>query len=333
MTLSKICLLVSSTQATIVFVVLLPKRPHVLLRDCGSSHALTCYHPHTLNQCSGSISPTVFVVCFISIVGHIVSVGEHIAGFAATIVTLGIVDASCAVYLTSIWAVDAFYEGIYFLFEQWWRSSEWCFAFFFTILWFTVLSFLLIPFLTFSRHMVVVHPLDSKFKRTSVVIKVLLLVCSASGLVCLALTLLFKFVHREIPTDLCLPFVDPTHSVLTTSILTWVAAATHLVEIGVVITMCVILVLKVQKSSEAVRKSKSEGSAGLITQLVLLSVSNVLCWFPVDGIYLSIMFLPTYPLELTSTVVGLPINSIISPSVLSIFCIKNCVKSTAKSRL
>ena len=53
----------------------------------------------------------------------------------------------------------------------------------------------------------------------------------------------------------------------------------------------------------------------LIIQLVVITVSNIICWFPSNSIYITAMFSSTYPISLLiwTTVIGLPINSLINP--------------------
>ena len=66
----------------------------------------------------------------------------------------------------------------------------------------------------------------------------------------------------------------------------------------------------------------------MMSQFILTSTSNILCWFPTNAIYLSAMYLSTYPISLViwTTVIIMPINSVINPCV---FLLKN-MKDTCK---
>ncbi len=49
----------------------------------------------------------------------------------------------------------------------------------------------------------------------------------------------------------------------------------------------------------------------LITQLVLISSSNVLCWSPTNGVYIAAMSVPSYPIEMIIWTLdgSMPLNS------------------------
>ena len=63
--------------------------------------------------------------------------------------------------------------------------------------------------------------------------------------------------------------------------------------------------------------SKSQSDSFLITQLIILSLSNIMCWLPSGAIFINTMFLDRYPMELilwTIIAIG-PINAIVNPCV------------------
>ena len=82
--------------------------------------------------------------------------------------------------------------------------------------------------------------------------------------------------------------------------------------------MHIVLVNKLKESQQNIRKSVSDSV--LIAQLIFITLSNILCWFPAKGIYAAAMCLSTYPIDLIiwTTIIGLPINSIINPSIFLI---------------
>ena len=60
--------------------------------------------------------------------------------------------------------------------------------------------------------------------------------------------------------------------------------------------MHIVLVKEFKKSKTNIRKSKSDDysdAAALISQLIrpIITASNILCWFPANGIYIAAMFL------------------------------------------
>ena len=55
----------------------------------------------------------------------------------------------------------------------------------------------------------------------------------------------------------------------------------------------------------------------VIVHLIVITGSNILCWFPANGIYVATMFLSSYPIDLIiwTSIICLPINFIINPIV------------------
>ena len=95
--------------------------------------------------------------------------------------------------------------------------------------------------------------------------------------------------------------------------------------------MHILLVEKCKESSKNVTKSKAEDGShiAVIFQLIVITTSNVICWFPVNGIYIAAMFLSTYPIDLIiwKPVICLPLNSIINPLVFIIVACRKYIKN------
>ena len=278
------------------------------------------------------ISSLVVVFSGISGVAHFLTKTQN-AAFSWTVIFINVDDALCGLYLIIIWVADLVFGDSFFVKQEWWRSSGMCISALYTLLWFTVLTQFMLSLLSVSRLMVVMHPVDSKYKRTKPVMTCILINYTVSGAVSLILTLVIKLVHTSVPTNLCLPLLDPTNSVLVISILTWFVVSSQLVTSVVILCTHILLVNKVYESQKATRKSKSDDNTSLVVQLLVITLSNILCWLPVNTLYISAMFLSTYPVNLVSwsTVIGIPVNSIINPSVLTVICIKKHVKSKKKT--
>ena len=92
----------------------------------------------------------------------------------------------------------------------------------------------------------------------------------------------------------------------------------------------------VLSSSTGQKKSnqEKESNISLIIQLIFITLSNFMCCFPVNGIYIATMFLSSYSLDLIiwSTVLGMPINALVIPFVLIILSLKNLNKVKEKGR-
>ncbi len=124
--------------------------------------------------------------------------------------------------------------------------------------------------------------------------------------------------------------MDPTGAVVITKILTWIVAITQFLTTVVILIMHVLLVNSLVESQTNITKSKAEESnAMLVVQLVFITISNILCWFPASAVFVSTMFLKQYPADLLiwTVIGGLPINSLIIPSVFVGTTVRKYLKS------
>ena len=140
--------------------------------------------------------------------------------FVFTSAAINFNDFLFLIYLVIILACDTFLPRSLYL-SGLWKSHFLCFSAYTILLWFTILSQLLLVFMSISRYMVVSYPLKTKFKQTVFTVKSIFIMYSSSFVMSLHVTLLFKQVWKSMPLDLCLPFVDPTNSILLTKIITW----------------------------------------------------------------------------------------------------------------
>ena len=246
--------------------------------------------------------------------------------FTRIVIAINLTDALCGIVLLIIWIVDKKFKGVFLLKEESWRSSSLCFVIFGTVVWFILLSQLNLILLSLSRLNIVLYPMTSKFKDMQFVSKILYSVFIFTFVTSLMVTLFTKFIHEKMPLSLCLPFLDPTSSLLTIKVITWCTVFTESFTSVVIIIMHFLLMIKVKESDKNIRSTRSIqlSNISLIIQLVIITLSNIICWFPANAIFVSAMFLSRYPTELVmwTTVIGVPVNSIINPLVFLITSLK-----------
>ncbi len=280
-----------------------------------------------------AVSVFVFMVNSLSAILHCTSrnAGKGTKAFAVNVVSININDLLMFVYLSVIWIADLSLKDKFVVEEEQWRSGGRCFFAFFTILLFTIVGQLSLLLLSTSRLMVVVHPMDTNFKRFSFIWKCLVFIYVPSLLFTLLITLLVAFKDKMLALSLCLPFLDPSESVILLKFITWLAAISQTLSSVVILILHTVLVQELKESQKHVVKSKSKknSNAALFTQLVFLTISNIISWVPSNTVFLLTMFLRRYPIELALwiTVVGLPNNSLINPTVFFAVCLRNVCKS------
>ena len=133
------------------------------------------------------------------------------------------------------------------------------------------------------------------------------------------------------PVSLCLPFIDPSGSSFLTKVTSSLVILSQSLSSMIIIVINVLLFIEFRKSKILSSKSINSSSRKVMAQLVITSTSNITCWLPANAVYLSAMIFSTYPIDLViwTTVIIMPINSIINPSVFLITNLKNmvCFKS------
>ena len=273
-----------------------------------------------------------FCILFIntlSIFSHVISRGKSNTTYFITVVSVNMTDMICGLYLCVIRIADLYFKGKFISHESHWRSSVLCFVAFSMFLWFSIVTSFILLFLSLSRLMVVVYPLSTKLRNTRSIFKSLLAIILVSMSVSIVLTFLMKFTQNKLPVNLCLPFVDPTNSIVFIKIITWCIAVIQVIISIVILASHSFLVknLRQYHKEMSLNKNKENSGKNIIIQLTLITVSNIICWLPTNIIYLSSLFLPRYPTDLViwTTVLVTPLNSVINPTDFAVTLLRGHV--------
>ena len=142
--------------------------------------------------------------------------------------------------------------------------------------------------MSLARLMVTISPLHTRFKETLFVAKSLgfLILCSLLSTVCISIIL--KSIDGTLVTSLCLPFIDPSGSQLIIKCITWFTVVTQSITSITIMLMHFHLITEVKKSEKNIQKSnpKNDSNKSLLIQLITITISNILCWFPAGCIYM-----------------------------------------------
>ena len=128
---------------------------------------------------------------------------------------------SFGLYLLILFIKDHVSNEIFIIKEIQWISSHICFLTFAVILNFSMLSLLLISFLSFMRTAVVLYPLKRKFKQRNVVVKCILSMLLFAVMLSIIISAVQWVIFTRIAFKLCTPFVDPTGSNTLVTGITW----------------------------------------------------------------------------------------------------------------
>ena len=229
-------------------------------------------------------------------------------------------DVTCGLCLLALFGSDLNYSEGFVLKEVEWRSGIVCVFIFGTFLQFNVMSPLLLGLLCLTRLMVVVYPLDTKFKEMNFVRKLIGITFISTSISTITATTVIWNLYSEIPFKLCSPFIDVTGSITLMHINTWIVVALQVVSTIFILICYSLVILNLRKSQRKIEKqtTSSQYNVPLIIQIVTISTSNILCWIPGGIIFLISSYMERYPLEMvTWTIVAVAsINSIIDPIII-----------------
>ena len=254
--------------------------------------------------------------------------------FSKMVLSINFIDLFCGIYLSIIWMKDLANNRNFVLKEEKWRSDLICLIAIGVITWFSISVQCVLIFLSFSSLMIVIYPLETRFKNLKFISYCLNLIFIFSLSLVFFATSAIKIHMKHASTPLCLPFVDPTKSKVELIVITWFVSISQFLTSLVILSLYIVLVQNVQKCIKKIDSNKFSVS-NLIIQLVLLTLSNFLCWVPCN-IFISTMFLPKYPMSLVTwtTVAVMPLRSVTNPAVFIFMSIKNiskCKKETGNT--
>ena len=299
-----------------------------------SAKALCTAHIPWYDSCSGMLTNIYIRWCFYSISSLVIFLNimtftiqritfnkeENNSGaFQTTSDANSLLCIIYGSYILTMSLIDLKYGTVFTLFENQWRSGITCFFEFAVVLNFNVFSPLITTFLCLSRLMVVVHPLTTKFKNKNFVLKNLIWLLLFSVTMASATSIAIFKIYSSIPYVLCHPFIDPSGSVLLVKITTWIVVTLQTVLCVVNVILSLKLLKETKISQKAVQKSvkKSNRAIFMTIQIMILMASNVLTWIPSGVIYLALLNLNKYPIEIVAWTIILitTINPVINPLV------------------
>ncbi len=280
------------------------------------------------------ISIWIIVLNILSLISQNVTIkkGSEKTGAGASVAaSVSVADMFCSLPLIYLWIADLIYKGNFMKFEDEWSVGASCHIVSFLFLNFCLISPLSLCLLSVSRLMVVLHPMDSGFKKTSFVRICILVVNLVSLCVSCFFTLLTWLIDHHIfgrrnLMSLCSPFIDPSKEIVLVKVITWFTTIFQVASAIIILTVYVLLIVSLRKSQKGMESAVSHkmSSVALVVQVFVLTSSNILCWIPSAVIYLLSMFVEQYPVEMVvwTTIIVTPLNSLINPLVFVVIALR-----------
>lgn len=285
----------------------------------------------SVRLCIAIMSSLTLFLNAVSLVFQLKS-GRNLTCAGQSILSINFVDTMCGIYLGLLWVSDHFMDRHLLISDKKWLSSAACFAGFYAVLMYNILSPLLLALLTLSRYRVVVEPLSSIFKDYSFSLKLTFSTIAGTCGVCVGVTVAIKEALGNLPFGLCLPFTDPARKSDLFKYITGIIGSVQFILSVVIVIINICLVIELKKNTKALELScqPRKPSKYVVLQVGTVSLTNVLCCVPTNSIFLYSLFVTEDTLKMLywTTVVLMPLNSQLNPVIL----MWSSVRSVAKTR-
>ena len=129
------------------------------------------------------------------------------------------------------------------------------------ILWYVLLSESLLIFVSTKKFFLVFKPFENIHKGNSFTLRWIFVIFGFTFSLSLFLTLVLVVNYNILPTALCLPFFDPTHSILILKILVIFVVISQTSSTALIVIMFWLLLAKIQKSTRHLGMKKDKQKA------------------------------------------------------------------------
>ena len=310
---------------------LLPKGSRCLAKKPWYSSCSAILLSTSMKTAISVLSSLIISLNLISIGRNIVFIRRKREGsiFSIFMVFINFVNSMCGMYLILVWLQNHYYQyGIILsLIQQ--KSNTLCLLTFMFNLFSTLLEPYFLTLLSVARFMVVRYPFEYRFKSSSFVLRYIFHGSLFS--VVITVSFVLRFVSNQTsPSCMCSPFIDPSDSLPEIKIITLLVALVQVVAFIFisVFYLCLIKTLK-ERDEQSPVMSKTVNRL----QLIFSTASSLIGWLPSSIIFLSCLFLPTYPtaLPMWTTILVVPTTSLANPLIFLIFDVKSKLRSSQRS--
>ena len=249
--------------------------------------------------------------------------------FRMNILCLHFNDLLFGIYLVAIFSAGKYYDRFFVIYAEQWLRGVLCKSCGLITSIALLNSLFLLTLISVSRFVAVRYPFNSHFRNMQFLIRYLLTGFLSTITFCVVIFFLYSAVElrHEMPSSTCL-FLGETHNSKTIKCFTILVA---LLQFGSFISIIVLYshIIK-QYSVSDVRKSHGKAEKQVLSQALLVTLTNAITWLPSGIIYLISVTVEPYPISLLTwnAVLINPVNSLVNPLI---FCIIPLVKQFQKT--
>ena len=237
--------------------------------------------------------------------------------FQVIVLSVNLCDLLCSLNLWIIFVADQIFRHQFVIYARQWQRNILCLVSLTVCLQFSLTSPFILLYLATARLMVVLDPIDTKFKRKGFTTRSIFCFILVSLMISCSFGFYLKFSFSMLPSGLCQPFLDPTHSVWIIQFVTLMICIVQITAILSILFVCIKLVVHLQNVKQHMKPavSKSHSHAGIYTQLTIVVLSCLLSWVPANVRHISSLLSLRYTTELAIwlTIILTALNSVINP--------------------
>ncbi len=251
-------------------------------------------------------------------------------GYEIIVTFLNICDLITGIHLFVLVLVDLYYGEEYIGYDIEWRKSILCNSLSVVSLFSSIMAMFILGFLSISRILIVKFPMTTRVKRKHIVIKTIIcgfLLVSLITAVSSTVNFILSGSTRAIP--LCFMYVITGKSFINT--LNMILQVIASVTIPSMYAYLIVLLRMTRlKNDELGLVDHDHLSFSVIIQLLLVVISNWVCWIPSCTVLLLSLANQQYPIQLLFWVllILMPSNSLLNPYLLRLIktsIITNCL--------
>ena len=221
--------------------------------------------------------------------------------------------------------VHVYYGKTFIIKEYIWLKSIICSIVYTFTLIFNLCLPLLLWLLAFARLMVILYPIESKFRSRTFVLKQIIFPLCTIILFSVSIAL-YTQTNGYIYNKLCSPFIDPTQSLLQAKVLTFFVSVFHaiiIVSISLIYLLLFTKLKELQSNNIFYSTTRAYSIRFSLLRSVLIAISNAACWIVSDTLLISFLFIPYHDMGILirGKIFILPLTGIIN-SVIFLITVK-----------
>ncbi len=239
--------------------------------------------------------------------------------FRGIVLSVNISDLLYSFCLWILFAADQIYNDNFSTYSFIWQGNILCFITFVVSHHFSLMSPIVLTYMAITRLMIVLDPMNTSFKRNDFTLRNIACFTLLIFVISCCVGFFLKLNVPKLPSALCQPFIDPTHSVWMIKLTTVTISSIQMTSVLVIIFVCNKLVFHLQKVKRHMKPtvSRSYSYVSIYTQLVVVVFFNLFSWVPANVIHISSLIGVRYSTELVIwlTIIVTALNSVSNPII------------------